>query len=95
MIEEILQQILEEQKNTNKLLQDIISTNNCDSNGKNSNDMLTIVQVAKEYNIGINKVREIFNDPTLAVQRYTIPFKVKRKVFEEYFDKSHDNLRHK
>jgi len=60
------------------------------SNDKN--DLLTVENVHKEYGIGINTARKMFNDPKLPVQRYTVPFKVTRKALEEYMNTSHDYL---
>lgn len=37
-------------------------------------------------------VRKMFNDKELAVQRYTVPFKVTRGALIEYMKKSHDYL---
>lgn len=61
---------------------------------KNGNDeLLTIEQVHKEFGIGLSKVREMFNDPKLPVQRYTRPFKVSRGAVKEYMStESHDYL---
>lgn len=61
-------------------------------NGKDPNELLTIKQICKEFNMGENKVRKIFNDPELPVQRYTMPFKVTRQAFNKYINVSHDNL---
>lgn len=38
-------------------------------------------------------VRKMFNDPELAVQRYTVPFKVTRQALNEYMSKRHDYLK--
>lgn len=61
-------------------------------NGKDPNELLTIKQVCKEFNIGENMVREIFKDPELPVQRYTTPFKVTRQAFNKYVNEKHDYL---
>lgn len=62
------------------------------SNGKNPNELLTIEQVHKEFDIGENMVRKMFKDPVLPVQRYTTPFKVTRKAINEYINEKHDYL---
>lgn len=80
------EKLLKEQQRTNELLEKIINEN------KNPNELLTIEQVHKEFGIGLNMTRKIFNDPELPVQRYTIPFKVTRKAIEEYVNKKHDYL---
>lgn len=56
----------------------------------NQNELLTIQQIHEQYEIGINTLRKIFRDPDLPVQKYTVPFKVTRKSFEEYLNKTHD-----
>lgn len=84
-MEELLRELLEEQKKTNELL----AYNN---SGKDPNELLTIKQISEEFDIGDNKVRKIFNDPELPVQRYTVPFKVTRQAFNKYINVSHDKL---
>lgn len=80
------QQILEEQRRTNELLEKIINQN------KNPNELLTSKQIHEEFNIGINMVRKMFNDPELPIQRYTVPFKVTRQAIEKYINERHDYL---
>lgn len=75
-----------EQQRTNELLETIIK------NYKDQNDLLTIDQVHKEYGIGLNTVRKMFNDTELPVQRYTVPFIVTRQAFLDYLNKNHDYL---
>ena len=83
-----MEQLLEEQKKTNELLQQLIKQKN------EQYEMLTVEQVHEEFDIGINMVRKMFNDPELPVQRYTKPFKVCRQAIYEYIStKSHDYLR--
>ena len=77
-----MEKLLEEQKKTNELLQQIIKQNN------EQNELLTVEQVHQEFGIGINMVRKMFNDKELAVQRYTVP----RGALIEYMKKSHDYL---
>lgn len=84
-LEEILKELLEEQRKTN----DLLMYNN---SGKDPNELLTIKQVHEEFDIGENRVREIFKDPELPVQRYTIPFKVTRQAFNKYINENHDYL---
>lgn len=79
-------ELLAEQKRTNALLEKIINQN------KNPNELLTIMQVHDEFNIGICMVQKMFRDPELPVQRYTIPFKVTRKAVENYINEKHDYL---
>lgn len=88
-MEESINELLKEQKKTNELLETILNTK------KDPNELLTIEQVHKETKIGINMVRNMFNDPKLPVQRYTVPFKVTRKAIQEYISISHDYLREK
>ena len=80
------QQILEEIKKTNELLQQQINQN------KNPNELLTVEQIHEEFDIGINMVRKMFKDPKLPVQRYTVPFKVTRQAIENYINVEHDYL---
>ncbi len=84
-MEELLKQILEEQKKTN----DLLMYNNL---GKDPNELLTIKQIHKEFDIGENMVRKMFEQKDLPVQRYTTPFKVTRQAFNKYINISHDNL---
>jgi len=74
-------------KETNELLKKLIDQN------EKKHELLTAEQVKEEYGIGINMVRNMFNDKELPVQRYTVPFKVSRQALEEYMTKSHDYLR--
>lgn len=71
-----------------KALEDV----NFTTNGKDPNELLTIEQVHKEFNIGKNMVQKMFKDPELPVQRYTSPFKVTRKAVQEYVNVKHDYL---
>ena len=80
------QQILEEIKKTNELLQQQINQN------KNPNELLTVEQIHEEFDIGINMVRKMFKVPKLPVQRYTVPFKVTRQAIENYINLEHDYL---
>jgi len=66
---------------------------NATINGKDPNELLTVEQVHEEFNIGINKVREMFKDPDLKAQRYTRPFKVLRKSVNDYISEKHDYLK--
>lgn len=61
-------------------------------NCENPNELLTVEQVHKEFDIGINMVRKIFQDKELPVQRYTVPFKVTRKAMNKYINTHHDYL---
>lgn len=79
-------EILEEIKKTNELLQQQIKRK------EEQYEMLTVEQVHEEFDIGMNMVRKMFNDPELPVQRYTKPFKVNRQALKEYMTKSHDYL---
>lgn len=63
------------------------------TNNEKMNELLTVEQVHEEFDIGINMVRKMFNDPELPVQRYTKPFKVSRQAIKDYISsKSHDYL---
>ncbi len=85
-MEELLKTLIEEQRKTNDLLM-------YGYQGKNPNELLTIEQVHKEFDIGENMVRKMFNDPKLPVQRYTSPFKVTRQAMYSYINENHDYLR--
>ena len=85
-MEELLKTLIEEQRKTNDLLM-------YGYQGKNPNELLTIEQVHKEFDIGENMVRKMFNDPKLPVQRYTSPFKVTRQAMYRYINENHDYLR--
>lgn len=85
-MEELLKTLIEEQRKTNDLLM-------YGYQGKNPNELLTVEQVHKEFDIGENMVRKIFNDPKLPVQRYTSPFKVTRQAMYSYINENHDYLR--
>lgn len=85
-MEELIRELVEEQRITNKLLQ-------WGYKGKDPDELLTIEQVSKEFGIGPNKAREMFNDKELPVQTYTRPFKVKRVAVLSYMDKRHDYLK--
>lgn len=80
------EKILKEQQKTNELLERLLKQS------KDPNELLTAEQIKEETGIGINMVRKIFQDEELPVQRYTIPFKVTRKAFNEYLNKKHDYL---
>lgn len=80
------EKLLKEQQRTNELLEKIINQE------KRQNELLTAEQVHEEFDIGINKVRKMFNDPELAVQTYTVPFKVTRKAVQDYMNVRHDYL---
>ena len=81
-----MEQLLEEQKKTNELLQKLINEKEKDF------ELLTIEQVHKEFNIGIQMVRKMFQDPALPVQKYTVPFKVTRGALKKYMQERHDYL---
>ena len=83
--EKLMQQIIDELKETNQLLRGTYR-------GQNPNELLTAKQIAEEYGIRQQTILDTFKDPNLEVQRWTRPFKVKRRVFEEYLDKNHDYL---
>lgn len=83
------QQIWQEQKKTNELLEKLIVQN------KDPNELLTVEQVHKEFEIGINMVRKMFQYKELAVQTYIVPFKVTGGEFNNYLSKRHDYLSEK
>lgn len=82
-----MEQLLEEQKKTNALLQKLIDEKDTDS------ELLTIEQVHKEFDIGVQMVRKMFKDPKLPVQEYTVPFKVTRGALKKYLQERHDYLK--
>ena len=58
-----------------------------------SDELLTAEQVHEEFDIGMSKVRRMFADPKLPVQRYTKPHKVTRGAIKRYMSaESHDYL---
>lgn len=81
-----MEQLLEEQRKTNELLKQLINQN------EKEEELLTIEQIHKEFSIGISTIRKMFNDPELPVQKYTVPFKVKRKELLNYMNVRHDYL---
>lgn len=83
-MEDLLKQILEEQKRTNELLK---------KKDENPYELLTIEQIHEETGIGENMIQKMFRDPEMPVQRYTKPFKVTRQAFCEYLGKAHDYLK--
>jgi len=84
-MEELLKELVREQKRTNELLM-------FNSQCKDPYELLTMEQINKEQNIGINVLGKMFQDPALPVQRYTRPFKVTRKAFNDYISEHHDYL---
>lgn len=84
-MEELLKELLEEQKKTNELLQ-------YNNSGKDPNELLTIEQIKEETGFGLGTVQKIFKDPLLKAQRYTTPFKVTRQAFNQYMNENHDYL---
>lgn len=80
------ERLLQEQIRTNELLEKLIDQN------KKEHEFLTVEDVHKEFGIGINMVRKMFNDKSLPVQKYTVPFKVTRKALEDYMTVRHDYL---
>lgn len=81
-----MEELLEEQQKTNELLRQIVNQN------EKEEELLTVNQIHEEFGIGVSKVRKMFEDPDLPVQKYTIPYKVKRKKLLEYMDTRHDYL---
>ncbi len=53
---------------------------------------MTIKKIMAEYQIGYNKVWQMFKDKKLPVQRYCKPMWVVRGEFEKYISVSHDEL---
>lgn len=84
-MEELIKELIEEQKKTNDLLR-------YSNQGKDPFELLTIEQVKKETGFGLGTVQKMFKDPELPVQRYTTPFKVTRKAINDYTSVSHDQL---
>lgn len=81
-----MEELLKEQRKTNALLLTLIRQK------KDPTELLTAEDVHEEFNIGINMVRKMFNDPELEVQKYTIPYKVTRQALNNYMSKRHDYL---
>lgn len=84
-MEELLRELVKEQKRTNELLA-------YNSQGKDPYELLTKEQIYEETGIGENMILKMFQDPKLPVQRYTRPFKVARKAFNDYILENHDYL---
>lgn len=84
-MEELIKELIEEQKKTNDLLR-------YSNQGKDPFELLTIEQVHEETGFGMGTVQKMFKDKELEVQRYTTPFKVIRKVLYDYLSKNHDYL---
>lgn len=80
------EKLLKEQQKTNELLEKLINQN------KDPNELLTIQQVKEETGFGLGTVQKMFKDPEMAVQRYTMPFKVTRQALNDYMNKKHDYL---
>lgn len=81
-----MEELLNEQKRTNELLETLIKQKDRDD------ELLTQKQIVEEFDIGSVKVQKMFNDPELPVQKYTKPFKVKRGALKKYLDVRHDYL---
>lgn len=79
-MEELLKELIQEQKQTNELLM-------YGYKGKDPNELLTAEQIAKEENIPVNNIRKLFKNPDMAVQTYTKPRKVTRKAWNEFISK--------
>ena len=82
----MMEKLLEEQRKTNELLEKLINQN------RDPNELLTIEQLKEETGIGVNMLQKMFKDKELPVQRYTVPFKVTRKAFNNYINERHDYL---
>ena len=89
LIEDLLQQILEEQKKTNTLLENLAIVNTEDPR---MSDLLTPKQISEQYEINRDIVYRIFKYSNLEVQRYTKPFRIKRKCWEKFLESSHAEL---
>lgn len=74
-----MEEFLKEQKRTNELLEQIISSK------KDDYDLLSPEDISKETGMAVNNVRELFrNNKELAVQTYTKPHRVTRKSWNEF-----------
>lgn len=73
-----MEELLKEQQRTNELLEKMLKTK------KDPYELLTPQQISDETGIAVNKVRELFNNPDLAVQSYTKPKLVTRKAWNEF-----------
>ena len=73
-----MEELLKEQQKTNELLEKMLKSK------KDPNELLTAEQISYETGIAIDKVRQLFNDPDLAVQSYTKPKLVTRKAWNEF-----------
>lgn len=56
------------------------------------NRMLTADDIRKEYKIGENQIYKIFNNPDVAVQKFTKPAKIRYADLNKFFETRHDEL---
>lgn len=85
-MEELLKELVQEQKKTNEFLIN-----------KESKpvEKLTVQDIVEQYGIAENKVYQMFKDPELAVQDYVRPKFVLKDEFEKYLSVRHDYLSNK
>lgn len=60
--------------------------------GKDPNELLTVEQAHKEFDIGLGTMQKVYKDPKLDAQRYTTPYKATRRALYRYFNEEHDYL---
>ena len=54
--------------------------------------MMSAEDIRIEYGIGENQIYKIFNNPNVAVQKFTRPAKIKRSELIKFFETRHDEL---
>lgn len=56
------------------------------------NRLLSAEDIRKEYKIGENQIYKIFNNPHVAVQKFTKPAKILKSELDKFFEIRHDEL---
>lgn len=56
------------------------------------NRLLSAVDIQNEFGIGENQIYKIFNDPSVPVQKFTRPAKVRNADLNKYFETRHERL---
>lgn len=59
---------------------------------QNPDRMLTAEDIRKEYKIGENQIYKIFNNPNVAVQKFTKPAKIRLADLNKFFETRHEEL---
>lgn len=59
---------------------------------QDSDRLLSAEDIRKEYGIGENQIYKIFNNPNVAVQKFTRPAKIKKSELIKFFETRHEDL---